>query len=77
MCVCLGIIADSLSLDSVTQAVAKKERRKKSVERLFLTEGVRECIDGVIKAAIADLEKEEVGGQEYTPVSKLQVIQSL
>ncbi len=73
VCESRGIISDSLSLIPVSQAVAKKERRKKSIERLFVTPGARECIDGVVKAAIEDLQKEEDEGQEHTPVSKLQV----
>ncbi len=73
VCKSRGIISDSLSLNSVPQAVAKKIRRKKSVERLFVTQGARRCIDGVVNAAIEDLQKEEGKGQEHTPVSKLQV----
>ncbi len=65
-------IYDALSLNSVQQAVAKKERRKASMERLFLTQGVRKTIAEVMRACVEDLNKEQAD-TEHTPVSKLQV----
>ncbi len=78
MCVCLWcesggiIISDNMSYNSVLQAIAKKERRKASIERLFLTQGAKKSITEVLKAAVQDLKKEEDAG-ERTPISTLQV----